>query len=53
MSTNAPATAAPSATQRLDVDGEIGIVTVAYPPVNALSRSMRQAIIDPGHRFLV
>ena len=42
MSTNAPA----NATQRLDVDGEIGIVTVAYPPVNALSRSMRQAIID-------
>ena len=42
MSTHAPATA----TQRLDVDGAIGIVTVAYPPVNALSRSMRQAIID-------
>ena len=38
--------AAPNATQRLDIDGEIGIVTVAYPPVNALSRSMRQAIID-------
>ena len=40
------ATAAPTATQRLDIDGAIGIVTVAYPPVNALSRSMRQAIID-------
>jgi 3-hydroxyacyl-CoA dehydrogenase len=38
--------AAHTATQRLDIDGEIGIVTVAYPPVNALSRSMRQAIID-------
>ncbi|GCL61581.1 3-hydroxyacyl-CoA dehydrogenase NAD-binding domain-containing protein [Pseudaquabacterium pictum] len=42
MSTHAPA----NATQRLDVEGAIGIVTVAYPPVNALSRSMRQAIID-------
>ena len=39
-------TAAPTATHRLDVDGAIGVVTVAYPPVNALSRSMRQAIID-------
>ncbi len=39
-------TAAATATHRLDVDGAIGIVTVAYPPVNALSRSMRQAIID-------
>jgi 3-hydroxyacyl-CoA dehydrogenase len=39
-------TPAPSATHRLDVDGAIGIVTVAYPPVNALSRAMRQAIID-------
>jgi 3-hydroxyacyl-CoA dehydrogenase len=38
--------AAPNATQRLDIDGAIGVVTVAYPPVNALSRSMRQAIID-------
>ena len=38
--------AATTATQRLDIDGAIGIVTVAYPPVNALSRSMRQAIID-------
>ena len=37
--------AATTATQRLDIDGAIGIVTVAYPPVNALSRSMRQAII--------
>ena len=42
MSTPAPT----PATHRLDVDGEIGIVTVAYPPVNALSRSMRQAIMD-------
>ena len=39
-------TTIPTATHRLDVDGAIGIVTVAYPPVNALSRSMRQAIID-------
>ena len=38
--------AATTATQRLDIDGAIGIVTVAYPPVNALSASMRQAIID-------
>ena len=33
--------AATTATQRLDIEGAIGIVTVAYPPVNALSRSMR------------
>ena len=46
MSSTAATTTAPSATHRLDVDGAIGIVTVAYPPVNALSRSMRQAIID-------
>ena len=46
MSSTAATTAAPTATHRLDVDGAIGIVTVAYPPVNALSRSMRQAIID-------
>jgi 3-hydroxyacyl-CoA dehydrogenase len=41
---SSPAT--PTATYRVDVEGAIGIVTVAYPPVNALSRSMRQAIID-------
>ncbi len=46
MSSTAATTAAPTATHRLDVDGAIGIVTVAYPPVNALSRAMRQAIID-------
>ncbi len=39
-------TTTPTATRSLVIDGEIGVVTVAYPPVNALSRSMREAIID-------
>ena len=42
MSTTTPTTA----TRSLVIEGDIGVVTVAYPPVNALSRSMREAIID-------
>ena len=40
---NAPAK--PDASHTLDVDGDIGVLTVSYPPVNALSRSMREHII--------
>ena len=42
----APATTPATATHSLVVEGDIGIVTVGYPPVNALSRAMRQAIVD-------
>ena len=49
MSTTTPTTA----TRSLVIEGDIGVVTVAYPPVNALSRSMREAIIDGSDDLVV
>lgn len=44
-------TAAATATHRLDVDGAIDIVIAAYPPLNALSRSMRQLEVVRGDKI--
>ena len=35
-----------SSTATLVVEGDIGIVTIDYPPVNALSRATREGILD-------
>ncbi len=36
----------PHSARTLTLDGEIGILSVSYPPVNALSQAMREAIVE-------
>ncbi|MTH98246.1 3-hydroxyacyl-CoA dehydrogenase [Roseibium sp. RKSG952] len=38
-------------TVRIERNGKIGIVTVGNPPVNALSRSVRQGLLDAAEEF--